>query len=189
MSNEVVISIIGIAGTILGTILGWFLNQLSQRGNLCLFVQNWHSSLTTIDRNCNKTLCNSFDEASEYDFELEIDAYNSSSSTKIMRNIEINFRDGSLTILAYTPDNLATSQNRNNAIRYEKFTCVNIPAKNSTRLKLHGSLDSRKNRNLENTSNVTLSYVDNKNKTKTIVIPFIKPTEHSAQLKEATPNA
>ena len=37
-------SMIGVIGTLLGTILGWVLNSLSQKGKISIFVNKWKQS-------------------------------------------------------------------------------------------------------------------------------------------------
>ena len=46
---EVVAAIIGVVGTILGTILGWALNSFSQRGKLSVYVLEWEQQLDKND--------------------------------------------------------------------------------------------------------------------------------------------
>ena len=40
-NTEIMIAIIGVIGTLAGTILGWGLNSLSQRGKLNFYVHSW----------------------------------------------------------------------------------------------------------------------------------------------------
>lgn len=42
---EVAAALIGVVGTILGTILGWPLNSFSQRGKLSVYVLEWEQQL------------------------------------------------------------------------------------------------------------------------------------------------
>ena len=41
MKNEILIAFLGILGTLVGTILGCFLNALSQKGKLNVSVTSW----------------------------------------------------------------------------------------------------------------------------------------------------
>ena len=36
-------AMVGVIGTILGTVLGWFLNSISNRGKIKLFVSSWEN--------------------------------------------------------------------------------------------------------------------------------------------------
>lgn len=189
MSSEVLIAIMGIVGTLAGTLLGWFLNQLSQRGKLHIFVMNWHNYFTHTDaEGCEVCSC-SLDEAVNYSFELEMDIYNSSNITKIMRDIKVIFLCGKATLLAYTPEDSASLKYVNCSARYNKIDCLNIPANHTVRKKLRGLLDLTKDSSIKKTDRIRLSYIDSKKHTKIINVPFKSFQTHFAQMKEATPHA
>jgi len=129
MSNEVIIAIIGFVSTLAGTFLGWFLNWLSQRGKLNIFIQSWHNSFTHTDTEGFQVCSCNLDEAVSYSFELEMDIYNSSNITKIMRDIKIIFLCGKTTLIAYTPEDSASCKQINRSLKYDKVDCLNTSKK------------------------------------------------------------
>ena len=88
MKDEILIALLGILGTLGGTILGWFLNALSQKGKLNVFVTSWKDKF---EYNSVGSMVPSFskEQTSYYAYNLSLDLYNSSAETKIMSNIRI----------------------------------------------------------------------------------------------------
>ena len=92
MSTELQIAVLGIVGTLAGTVLGWVLNSLSQKGKLKVFVKKWEEVYQKPDKLGSFEKCNS-NEAEYYNYNLSLDIYNSSRETRIMRNIQVVFMD------------------------------------------------------------------------------------------------
>lgn len=44
MNSEITTALIGVGATLAGTVLGWVLNNLSNRGKLNIFVSSWEDS-------------------------------------------------------------------------------------------------------------------------------------------------
>lgn len=189
MSNEVIITIIGFASTLAGTFLGWFLNQLSQRGKLCFYTYSWTNDFFRINEELGGEVeSGDYNESKRYSFELDIDVYNSSNTTKIMRMISITFFAGKVNLLSCIPNDTTSRKTIACAIRYDEVTHINVPAKQSLRLRFQKSIDLNNHRNLESANSVILNYRDEKNRIKRISIPFIDFATHFAKKKEATPN-
>ncbi len=88
MDSEIQIALLGILGTLGGTVLGWFLNNLSQHGKLNIFISSWKDKFEYNETGCT-TLSSSIEQTEDYSYNVSFDLYNSSGETKIMRNIEI----------------------------------------------------------------------------------------------------
>ena len=48
MNSEIITALIGVGATIAGTVLGWMLNNLSNRGKLNIFVSSWKTASNVI---------------------------------------------------------------------------------------------------------------------------------------------
>lgn len=59
MSTELQIAVLGIVGTLAGTVLGWVLNSLSQKGKLKVFVKKWEEVYQKPDKLGGFEKCNS----------------------------------------------------------------------------------------------------------------------------------
>ena len=86
MDTEINAAILGIIGTLLGTIVGWLLNNISNSGRLNLYVANWKDEFKYNSMG-SMVPSHSFEQTEYYSYTLDLELYNSSSRTKIMRNI------------------------------------------------------------------------------------------------------
>lgn len=91
MEMELKMAILGIIGTIFGTELGWVLNSFSKSGKLNIYIQKWEDTFQYNDKHGFMTPSLSIEQTEYYSYVLELDLYNSSGETKIMRNTEILF--------------------------------------------------------------------------------------------------
>ncbi len=172
MNSEIITALIGVGATIAGTVLGWMLNNLSNRGKLNIFVSSWKDSFK-----CNNSIgvmvsCSKREEVQSYTYEVSFDLYNSSGITKIMRNIQIVFADGKYDIEKQTPKDDATKRYEHPMVYYDDVEPINIPPKAVIKLDLHngawnedGKLDF-----IWKAKKVYLVYADEKNKTRRILI-------------------
>lgn len=85
-------ALIGVFGVVVGTLLGWMLNGLSNSGKLNITPVEWTVELTNSDGLGGFTKSN-YEESECLSLTSKVDIYNSSAKTKIMRNIEIAFYD------------------------------------------------------------------------------------------------
>lgn len=168
---EIQTAIIGVVATILGTVLGWILNNLSNKGKLCFYIKQWSDKFE-----CNKagemTQCDSIDDAECYSFKLNMDVYNSSAVTKIMRNIQVVFANGKNTIRAVIPKDSATRNLIARTNHYDDVEPINISPKKVFNIELcNWKWDKDKSiRDYLNTTNVYIQYTDEKNRTKKIKV-------------------
>lgn len=104
MSESICTAVIGIVGTLAGTVLGWLLNNVSRRGKLRAFVAKWDEDYKFNDVG-SMVGAPSYDEAECYFYELTLDVYNSSSDTKIMRDFKMEFLKGRKIVASKVPLN------------------------------------------------------------------------------------
>lgn len=172
MDSEITTALIGVGATIAGTVLGWVLNNLSNRGKLNIFVSSWEDSFKYNNSIGEMVSCFSREEVQSYSYKVSFDLYNSSGNTKIMRNVHIVFNDGKNDIEKQTPKDDATKRYINPMVYYDDVEPINIPPKAVVKLDLHnGSWD--KDGELDyiwNTKKVYLVYTDEKNKPRRILI-------------------
>lgn len=165
MSSDAVTALIGVGATLAGTILGWLLNNFSNRGKLNIFVSSWEDKFR-YNKMGEMVDSSKREEAAYYTFRVSFDLYNSSGNTKIMRNIEIVFNDGKKDIEKVKPDDEATKRYSHPMTFYDKVEPINIPPKVVIKLNLRdgvwntdGKLDF-----VWKTKKVYLVYSDEKNK-------------------------
>ena len=164
-------AIIGVIGTILGTILGWFLNSLSTKGKLKIYVSLWEDNFEYNDVG-SMAPSESKEQTECYRYNLTLDVYNSSSETKILRNIKIEFGDGKDILHTSIPKDDATMRGNGHVAFYDRIVPLNVPPKAIIQLKLHdgkwhtnGGLDF-----VWKTQIVYLTYDDEKGKEKRMII-------------------
>ena len=172
MCNEFTTALIGVGSTIAGTVLGWVLNNLSNRGKLSIFVSSWEDNFAYNNSIGEMVPCTKRDDVESYFYKVSFDLYNSSGSTKIMRNIQIVFSDGKNDVKKQTPMNDATKKHSPPRVFYDKVEPINVPPKAVIKLNLHdgiwnqdGKLDF-----IWNSKKVYLVYTNEKNKVRRILI-------------------
>lgn len=166
MDNELTTALIGVGATIAGTVLGWMLNNLSNRGKLNIFVSSWEDSFKYNNNIGEMVPCSKREDVESYSYKVSFDLYNSSGNTKIMRNIQIVFSDGKNDIEKQTPQDDATKRYSHPMVFYDKVEPINIPPKAVIKLDLHdgawdkdGKLDF-----IWKSKKVFLVYTDEKNR-------------------------
>lgn len=176
MNSDITTALIGVGATIAGTVLGWVLNNLSNRGKLNIYVSSWEDKFQYNDIG-EMVSCSKREEVQSYTYKISFDLYNSSGNTKIMRNIQIAFSDGKSDIEKQTPQDDATKRFLSQMVFYDDVKPINIPPKAVIKLDLHngswnkdGELDY-----IWKTKKVYLIYNDEKNKIKRI---FIKSEDY-----------
>lgn len=168
MDSEITTTLIGVGATIAGTVLGWILNNLSNRGKLNIFTSFWKDSFEYNSSIGEMVVCSKREEVQYYSYNVSFDLYNSSGNTKIMRNVQIVFNDGKNNIEKQIPKNDATERSSHLLTLYRDVEPINIPPKTVIKLDLHnaiwggdGKLDF-----IWKTKKVYLVYTDEKNKSR-----------------------
>lgn len=172
MTGEIVTAVIGVGATLVGTVLGWVLNNLSNSGKLNIYVSSWEDSFEHNSSFGEMVPCANREQVESYSYKLSLDLYNSSGNTKIMRNVQIVFSDGKNILQKQTPKDDDTKRFSSSMIFYDDVGPLNIPPKAVIKLDLHngvwdkdGKLDF-----IWKTKKVYLIYNDDKNKLKRILI-------------------
>lgn len=161
---EIIAAIMGIIGTLLGTFVGWLLNNISQSGKLRFF-----SSLTGVlnkqdgygaYRDCSILL-----EADDYKCEIKLDIFNESANYKTIKNVQIRFITDNNSFCV-TPVIKELKNNNTNEI----VKLINIPPKQTVSLIVLYTFSRYSFDELERVRKVDLKYNNEKGKTKKVHI-------------------
>ncbi|WP_099467810.1 hypothetical protein [Konateibacter massiliensis] len=171
MSVEMQIALLGIIGTLVGTVLGWFLNNLSQRGKLNIYVSSWKDKF---EYNHIGTMVpsSSIEQTESYSYRLALDLYNDSGETKIMRNVEIVFAKNKEVLYCSVPKDEATGRTSHPMAYYDDVLPINIPPKTVLHIELFKGV-WKSNTSLDfiwKTTSVFLRYVNENNKKVSVMI-------------------
>lgn len=172
MKNEIIIALLGVLGTLGGTVLGWFLNALSQKGKLNIFVTSWKDKFE-YNSVGSMVSSSSIEQTKYYEYNVSLDLYNSSGETKIMRDISICFYDKEKELCKTIPKNLATRRTSGAVTFYDELLTVNIPAKAIIHIELLNGFWDSDEKSLDfiwNTNRVVLVYTDENNKKKEVLL-------------------
>lgn len=173
--NEVAVAAIGVIGTLLGTILGWVLNSISQLGKLSFYVSRWEHEVKSNVRGV-MLQCSTKDSAENYHYELEFDVYNSSNETKIMRDVRLSFRCKEATLFEDRPYDESTVSTDGRYRHYEVVSPINIPPNSVLAVSLFGGFwkkDDARFPNIWNVDSVVLVYKDEKGRDRTVNVATV----------------
>lgn len=175
-NQEIITSVIGVIATLVGTILGWFLNNLSNRGKLTIFTFLWKENFrrkTSFEKKDDEL--SEIKEIQSYSYNTKLGIYNSSANTKIMRNIEIVFNNGKKDIKTIKPLSNDIDYYIFSSPVYKEIEAINIPPKAIAELNLHGVLpeECEELQYTKNVKNIYMIYKDETNKTKRYLIKSV----------------
>lgn len=171
-NTEFFAAVIGVLGTLAGTVLGWILNSLSGRGRLIIFVSSWEDKFLHQDSYGGMAPSSSIDETEFYTYKFSLDVYNSSSESRIMRDVIVSFNDGTKDIKQTSPNDDSTKHG-GNPIRFDRaIGPITIPPKTVINLKLHNGSNRQKGGldYIWKTKKVFLKYRNERNKQKRVLI-------------------
>lgn len=187
MTPEMQVAIVGVigtvGGTVIGTVLGWVLNNLSQRGKLNCYVVEWKDEF---EYNNNKGIMSpstSKEQTQVYSYSFSIDVYNSSSSTKIMRGIEVVFAKGKEELRVDIPLDDSTKRASQYHTTYDAVAPINIPPKAVIKISLHNYFWNSEH-NLDfmwNADKVYLRYINENNKKQKLLLHTEQYSNHFNQ--------
>ncbi|MBD5481471.1 MAG: hypothetical protein HDR15_02895 [Lachnospiraceae bacterium] len=171
MDSEMQIALLGILGTLGGTILGWILNNLSQHGKLNIFISAWEDKFQ-FNNMGSMTLSSSIEQTQDYLYRVSFDLYNSSRETKIMRNIEIIFSNGKEELYRNIPKDESTKRMSSAFVCYDDILPINIPPKSIIHIELQNWISESDGslKHIWNTTRVYLRYINEKNRKKKVLI-------------------
>ncbi|MBP3313469.1 MAG: hypothetical protein J6K84_02290 [Oscillospiraceae bacterium] len=174
-------AIIGVIGTLVGTILGWVLNNISQRGKLNVYVTQWSDDF---DYNEGVAIsnANAIQETYGYSYKLAVDIYNSSAETRIMRDIRIVFKRDKNALYTITPNYKAdtkTVHGRATLTSHSKIGTVNVSPKSVVSYNFYSHINNNQGATdcFWEINNIVLTYRNEKDKI--IVVPIKKEDYHN----------
>ncbi|MCD7771664.1 MAG: hypothetical protein LUH23_06225 [Oscillospiraceae bacterium] len=162
---------IGVAGTLMGTALGWGLNELSSRGKVNVCITSWEERFYYREDFIHEIASQSIEQTEFYDYEMSADLYNSSSNQRIMRDIKIVFKDGKAQLKESTPMISSPAQSKG-YITPSRNGCMNIPPKTILSFNICGR-EPHSGGDLDfiwKAKSIYLNYIDEHNKVKSIKI-------------------
>lgn len=140
MSESILTALIGIVGTVLGTVLGWVLSTLSRWGRLELYISTWHESFEFNNVGVMSP-SPTFDESEAFFYQLSLNIYNSSCNNMIIRNLRIEFLNGSKVVFSDNPKNSDSGHSVSGGVVFHSdFEILNVPPKSVVSLHLHGGV-------------------------------------------------
>ena len=168
---EIITAIIGVGGTLLGTILGWLLNNLSRKGKLNTYVLSWKDSF---EYNSLGSMIpsKSVEQTELYYYTLALDIHNSSSEPRIMRDIKIVFSNGKTDVYTEVPDDDSSKRHSGPITLYDKVLPQTIPAKSVFHISLRGGKWKSDTEDLYiwSVKRVYLEYINDKNRKKRVLL-------------------
>jgi hypothetical protein len=173
--NEIAVAAIGVIGTLLGTVLGWVLNSISQMGKLSFYVSRWEHEVKSNVRGVMMR-CSTKESAEYYHYELEFDVYNSSNETRIMRDVRLSFRSNKATLFEDRPYDGSTESMDGRYSHYEVVSPINIPPNNVLAVSLFGGFwkaDDARFSNIWDVDRVILAYKDEKGRDRTVNVATV----------------
>lgn len=169
-------AIIGVIGTLVGTILGWVLNNISQRGKLNVYISQWSDDF---DYNEGVTISdlNAIQQTYSYSYKLTVDVYNSSAETRIMRDIRIVFKRDKNVLYTITPNYKADTKTVLGGVAltsHSKISTVNVSPKSVVSYNFYNHIHNNQGATdcFWEINNIALTYRNEKDKI--IVVPIKK---------------
>ena len=108
MQRDIIIALVGVGGTIGGTIVGailsWLGTLIANRGKINIYINSYKGNFLHMGDPKIYENENSFNSKS-YNYDLSLDMYNSSNSNKILRDIKVCFCNSKRTMLVDKPIN------------------------------------------------------------------------------------
>ena len=177
MNESIFIAVIGIVGTLAGTVLGWLLNNISRHGKLKGFVVKWDEKFE-LNETGLMVFAPSFDKAEVYSYSLALNVYNSSSDTRIMQDFKIEFLSGRTVLLTDAPMDTDSVRASGPISFYSEMETLNVPPKSVVALHLNGGFwrkDRERFDKVNKAASVRIAYKDEKGRDRYVGIDG--PTE------------
>ena len=158
----------GILGTVVGTLMGWLLSELSNHGRLRCFVKSWHAHLDIVDEHGEYVTCYEFMRPEYFNYDITIEVYNSSRLPKIIRDGKIAFYKNEKLLLESIPRDKSRETKYVTSSTYGELLAFCVPATDVVTLDLLGNIMSDKNGfpELEKANEVYFEYKDEKSRTR-----------------------
>ena len=183
--DGIVTAIIGVVGTLLGTILGWLLSVLSNKGKVSVYLSSWTETFRHKDKEGFMINSASESQAEYFEYECSLDIYNSSSDTKILRDIKIVFCEGKDILFESVPDDKKTKRSASARTIFDNVTAQNIPPKSVINVELLSGVWI-KEAQLERifyADSVYFEYLDEKSKPHRIMIKSVNYPDYFSNME------
>ena len=156
----------GIFGTVLGTILGWLLSEISNRGRLHCYVKSWQADMDAPDFYGGYKTCRIGEIPQFFHYSLSLELYNSSRLPRMIRNGKVVFCKDDVCLKEFIPKDRARETKIQHSRIHEDLTAFCVPASGVLTLDLLGTImgDSEGFPFLEEANEVYFQYNDEKNK-------------------------
>jgi hypothetical protein len=163
-TSDMTVAIIGVVGTLLGTILGWGLSTISGYGSLKNYLVEIKEELTHHNV-YGAQVCDRIEQVEDYSLTIIMDMYNSSASVKIMRNIRIIFLNNKIKLFEMIPKDLSTERYACYGFISDDIMPINIPPKSINQLNLACYLSKRDHNfyDIIKCNKIQLSYINESN--------------------------
>lgn len=164
-------ALIGVIGTLLGTILGWGLNNVSRWGKLSCYPI-WSDEFSHNDNYGSMARSSNREEAKMYGYNIKLDLYNNSGEPKIMRKLEVVFYQDKRELFRDTPKDDSTCRNSGGLRFYDEILPITVLAKTVSTLKLHGGFWYSEDRfsKLWDANSIFLTYRNEQNREKKVLL-------------------
>ena len=160
-------TIIGVIGSLLGAIIGWWLNNITRSGKLAVYVENGINGEFVTEDNLPAT---SLEGSQYFNYKFNVEIYNSSSDAKLMRDIKLSFCNNSKQSFNVTPYDKSRMISGMAAPIHKPVELFNIPPKTAIRAELYGYISKEHLSKIFETTAVYLSYRDERNNYKKILV-------------------
>ena len=172
MDNEVIIALIGVGGTLAGTVLGWVLNNITNRGKLQIYTSKWKDCFERHDNYGGVCSAESRSETNGLSCDYSLDMYNSTGNVRIMRDIKFVLSDDKNDFETQIPNDATTRRTSAGRVRFDEINALNIPPKTVMRLDLHNGIWNHEciPDFIWKVKKVYLTYTDEKNKSHRVLI-------------------
>jgi len=177
-----------VAGTLLGTILGWALNSFSQMGKINCYVPEWQDQLL-YNHMGYMVPSNSKEQTEQYIFTVTLDLYNSSQRTKIMREIEVVFFSRKKELRSFFPKDNSTRRSSGPVSFYDRVSPINVPPQSVIQVKLHDSAGEAEINFLWEADKVYLRYINDKGKKKRVLLKKVLYADYFKDRKQEVPKS
>lgn len=165
ISHDLIIAGVGVVSTVIGTFLGWLLNNISQSGDL-KFYSHISGMPFKNDGYGGYFGCGKLDEADWYMCFIDVDIYNENANYKTLKDLNIRFCYSKKDGFCKTPLNKKSKYEE----KHESVNMINIPPKQTIPLHLSVRLNKESFDNLRRVKMIQIKYKDEKDKTKIVYI-------------------
>jgi len=140
---DIIKSYEGIIGALLGVIVTTILNEyIKSKGRLNFYSRNYENRFMKTGDYGHYTETDDIDNSERFEYEFEMQLYNSADINKIIRQIEIEFicKNGIITTKAYDE---STRRLASSAIIKDELKVINIKPKEIIVLTISGYVDGK----------------------------------------------